>query len=84
MYFWHIDDLIQDLNNNIVSEHEKKQYFIALLFLTMHFGLRICGITIAFTVHDSLNQFLFFFLHSLILVWGVSYCYRINKKIWRE
>lgn len=75
-YLWHVNDLVQDLKNGIVTESEKMRYLLLTLIID---GLFHGTNTIGVTGFEIIISRLFSIIQLGILIWGVFHCFRMNK-----
>jgi ABC-type multidrug transport system permease subunit len=75
-YLWHVNDLVRDLKNGVVTEYEKMRY---LLFALIIDGLFHGATMVNATAFEIIIARLFGVVELGILIWGVFHCYRMNK-----
>lgn len=80
MYFWDIDTLAKELREDKVSHDEQVKYYIAATLIYM-FSARLPHFA---SPHDPIHATLFsaiaFSLKIILVIWGILYSYRFNKR----
>jgi ABC-type sulfate transport system permease subunit len=90
MYFWRINNLIQELRNDAITQREYVKYLLGFIFLYLSEQTKVSNFTNSISkealtqlfINGSLYFYLMLFLAIInipILIWGVLYCYKMNK-----
>ena len=75
MYFWKIDELVEDFRSNNVSQKEEFKYFITFSIISVIMSDKYFSLGGNYNLYDFLDTV------SLIAVslWGIWHCYKINS-----
>lgn len=75
MYFWKVDQLVDDFRENRVSEKEKFKYMLVMGIIFTIISDPILWIGTRYTAMDTINLFLMI----SVVVWGTYHCYVSNQ-----
>lgn len=76
MYFWKVDNLVEDFKTGKVTQLEEFKYMLLFTVIgTIAFDSLLCTGS-AYNYYDYINLV----LTLTISIWGVYYCYKINKE----
>jgi hypothetical protein len=75
MYFWKVDNLIEDLKSEKVTQKEEFKYMLYFAIATTLFSDPIFSVNISYNIYDLMRAGLY--VTTTIL--GLYYCYKINS-----
>jgi len=76
MYLWKVDLLVEDFKNNKVNQIEQFKYMMLFSIVMILVTDPSVYISASYNLFDFINTL----FASLLTVWGVYYCYKINAK----
>lgn len=76
MYFWKVDNLVDDFKAKNVSQKEQFKYTLLFSVLVVLFESPLFYIDTRYNYYDSLDTV----ISIVITIWGVYYCYKRNSR----
>ena len=76
MYFWKVDELIENVKTNNISQKEQSKYVIAFSIIMIIATNPLLAVTKVLTVQNIVASLIM----TVITVFGVYRCYTNNKK----
>ena len=75
MYFWKVNNLVEDFKSGKVSQKEEFKYMLLFSVLMIFTSDPLFYVGSSYNIYDSVSTILML----AASVWGVYYCYKINS-----